>query len=49
MEKQNRWLATAFVVVLVFVVVVSVIGMVMMSGKPVVLRTSRSNGNSYFR
>lgn len=38
MEKQNRWLATAFVVVLVFVVVVSVIGMVMMSGKPVVLQ-----------
>ncbi len=38
MEKQNKWLGTAFVVVLVLVVMASLIGIMAMSGKPVVLQ-----------
>lgn len=38
MEKQNKWLGTAFVVVLVLVVIASLIGIMAMSGKPVVLQ-----------
>ena len=37
MEKQKKQLAVAFMVVLVAVVVVSVIGIIAMSNKPVIL------------
>ena len=38
MEKQKKQLAVAFMVVLVAVVVVSVIGIIAMSNKPVILQ-----------
>ena len=46
MEKQKKQLAVAFMVVLVAVVVVSVIGIIAMSNKPVTHRYFLSEGRT---